>query len=148
MHRVPYGGPQLSRQNQKRHGKTENLTAKPKTSRQKQNTSRQNQKPHGKSKIPHGKTKNLTAKPNIACVAGAWKLWAKERTGAREGDTPRLACLLLARPFFLVPTTSKRLLRRLNQILHSKNKIALVLTWVFAFEVRYLVFAVKYLVLP
>ena len=31
----------------------------------------------------------------IACVAGAWKLWAKERTGAREGDT-----LLLARPFF------------------------------------------------
>ena len=22
-----------------------------------------------------------------ACVAGAWKLWAKERTGAREGDT-------------------------------------------------------------
>ena len=29
----------------------------------------------------------------------------KERTGAREGDT---------RPFFLVPTTSKRLLRRLT----------------------------------
>ena len=23
----------------------------------------------------------------IACVAGAWKKWAKERTGAREGDT-------------------------------------------------------------
>ena len=37
---------------------------------------------------------------------------------------------------------------RQNKILHSKNKIALVLTWVFAFEVRYLVFAVKYLVLP
>ena len=42
-----YGGPQLSRQNRKRHGKTKNLTAKtkyfmakPKTSRQKQNTSR------------------------------------------------------------------------------------------------------------
>ena len=59
---VTYGGPQLSRQNQKPHGKNENITAKPKTSRQKQNTSRQNQKPHGKSKIPHGKTKNLTAK--------------------------------------------------------------------------------------
>ena len=51
-----YGGPQLSRQNQKPHdktkiphGKTENLTAKPKTSRQNQN--------------PHGKTKDLTAKP-------------------------------------------------------------------------------------
>ena len=57
-----YGGPQLSRQNKKPHGKnkiphgkTENLTAKPKTSRQ-------NRKPHGKNKIPHGKTENLTAK--------------------------------------------------------------------------------------
>ena len=38
-------GPQLSRQNQKPHGKTENLTAKTKTSRQ-------NQKPHGKSNYP------------------------------------------------------------------------------------------------
>ena len=84
-----YGGPQLSRQNQKPHGKNKNITAKPKTSRQKQNTSRQNQK-------PHGKTENLLAKP----------------------------------------------------ILHSKNKIALVLPWVFAFAVRYLAFPVKYLVLP
>ena len=24
---------------------------------------------------------------SLACVAGAWKKWAKERTGAREGDT-------------------------------------------------------------
>ena len=47
-----YGGPQLSRQNQKPHGKTENLTAKtkyltakPKTLRQKQNSSQQNEKP-------------------------------------------------------------------------------------------------------
>ena len=23
----------------------------------------------------------------LGCVAGAWKKWAKERTGAREGDT-------------------------------------------------------------
>ena len=45
-----YGGPQLSRQNQKPHGKnkiphgkTENLTGKPKTSQQ-------NRKPHGKTK--------------------------------------------------------------------------------------------------
>ena len=55
----------------------------------------------------------------LACVAGAWKKWVKERTGARKGDTrrvrelPPLACLLLARPFFKVPTTSKHLLRRL-----------------------------------
>ena len=38
----------------------------------------------------------------------------KERTGAHEGDTP-LTCLHLAHPFFLVPTTSKRLLRRLSK---------------------------------
>ena len=63
VHLYTYGGPQLSGQNQKPHGKnkiphvkTENLTAKTKTSRQ-------NQKPHGKNKIPHDKTKNLTAKP-------------------------------------------------------------------------------------
>ena len=80
---ISYGGPQLSRQNQK---------------------------PHGKNKIPHGKTKNLTAKTKY--------LTAKPKTS------------------------------RQNQILHSKSKIALVLPWVFAFAVRYLVFAVKYLVLP
>ena len=60
--RGSYGGTQLSRQNQKPHGKNKNIAAKPKTSQQKQNTSRQNQKPHGKNKIPHGKTKYFTAK--------------------------------------------------------------------------------------
>ena len=54
-----YGGPQLSQQNQKPHGKTKNLTAKTKTSQQKQNTSRQNQN-------HHGKTKDLMAKPNTS----------------------------------------------------------------------------------
>ena len=57
--------PKTSRQKQKHHGKTKNLTAKtkyltakPKTSRQlKQNTSRQNQKPHGKTKCFTAKTK-------------------------------------------------------------------------------------------
>ena len=48
----------------------------------------------------------------LACVAGACKQWEKERTGAREGDT-RGVSLLLARPFFLAPTTSKCLLRGL-----------------------------------
>ena len=44
-----------------------------------------------------------------------------ERNGAREGDTrgvSLLACLLLARQFLLVPTTSKRLLRRLSNYCH------------------------------
>ena len=51
-------------QKQKHHGETKNLTAKtkyltakPKTSRQKQNTSRQNQKPHGKTKYFTAKAK-------------------------------------------------------------------------------------------
>ena len=56
----------VSQQNQKPHGRNKNITAKPKTSRQKQNTLRQNQNPHGKNKIPHGKTKNLMAKPNTS----------------------------------------------------------------------------------
>ena len=71
MH-YPYGGPQLSRQNQKPHGKNKiphgktknlkaktkylttkpNLTAKPKTSRQNQILHSKNQIPHGKSKYP------------------------------------------------------------------------------------------------
>ena len=44
--------------------------------------------------------------------------------------------------------TAKPKTSRQNQMLHSKNKIALVLPWVFAFAVRYLAFAVKYLVSP
>ena len=38
--------------------------------------------------------------------------------------------------------TAKPKISRQNQILHNKNKIALVLPWVFAFAVRYLAFAV------
>ena len=40
----------------------------------------------------------------IACVAGAWKKWSSERTGAREGDT------------IVTPTTCMRLLRRPREI--------------------------------
>ena len=68
-----YGGPQLSRQNQKSrgknkipHGKTINLTAKTKYLTTKPKTSRQNQILHSKNKIPHGKTENLTAKTKTA----------------------------------------------------------------------------------
>ena len=71
-----YGGPQLSRENQKPRdktkipdGKTENLTAKPKTSRQNQN--------------PHGKGKDLTAKPN---------------TSQQKSNTSRQKQILTAKP--------------------------------------------------
>ena len=78
----------------------------------------------------HGKTKNLTAKTKY--------LTAKPKTSRQKqkphGKTKNL--------------TAKQNTSRQNQILHSKNKIALVLPWVFAFVLRYLVFAVKYLVLP
>ena len=50
--RSTYGGPQLSRQNQKPHAKTKYPW--------------QNRKPHGKNKIPHDKTKTLTAKPKTS----------------------------------------------------------------------------------
>ena len=40
---------------------------------------------------------------------------ARGRHARCEGASSPLACLLLARPFFLVPTTSKRLLRRLQK---------------------------------
>ena len=36
--------------------------------------------------------------PQIACVAGAWKQWAKERTGMREGDTQGVRERLHGRP--------------------------------------------------
>ena len=107
--------PKTSRQKQKPHGKTKNLSTRPKTSRQ-------NQKLHGKSKIPHGKTKNLTAKPKTS----------------RQNQIPH----------------SK------NQILHGKTKYPrqnqsyLFLLWiiwfcraVFGFAVSYFVFAVRFLVL-
>ena len=72
-----YGGPQLSRQNRKPHGKNKNITAKTKYLTAKPKTSRQKQK-------------YLTAKPKTS---------------------------------------------RQNQILRSKNKIALVLPLVFAFPI-------------
>ena len=46
---------------------------------------------------------------DVACVAGTWKWWAQEKTGAGEVD----ARVFLARARSLFrPTTSKRLLRR------------------------------------
>ena len=59
-----YGGPPLSRQNQKPHdknkilhGKTENLTAKTKYLTTKPKLSRQNQILYSKNQRPHGKSK-------------------------------------------------------------------------------------------
>ena len=41
---------------------------------------------HPSGKRGPGKRGWLPTKP-LACVAGAWKQWAQERTGPREGDT-------------------------------------------------------------
>ena len=121
--------PKTSWQKQKHHGKTKNLTAKtkyltakPKTSRQKQNTSRQNRKPHGKNK-------NLTAKPKISL-----------QNQRPHGKTK----------YFTAKT--KYLTAKANT--HGKTKAILLLLWsiwfcreVFDFAVRYFVFAVRFLVL-
>ena len=42
--------------------------------------------------------------PQIACVAGAWKYWAQERTGGREGDTWGKKEYLPGRPTKIVST--------------------------------------------
>ena len=57
----------------------------------------------------------------IARVAGAWKLWAQERT-ERANET-RVS--LLRTTFFPVPITSKRRLHRLlfsQEVPHEMNK--------------------------
>ena len=41
---------------------------------------------------------------SLACVAGAWKYWAKEKTGAREGDTRGVRECLHRRPTKIVST--------------------------------------------
>ena len=84
------------------------VTAKPKTSRQ-------NHK-------PHGKTKNLTAKPKTS-----------RQNQKRHVKTKNLRAkikYLTAKP---KTSRQKQNTSRQNQILHSKNKIALVLPWVFVF---------------
>ena len=64
-----YGGPQLSRQNKKSHGKNKKPTAKQKASRQKQKTHGNIKSLTAKTKSPrqkqkaHGKRNKLTAKP-------------------------------------------------------------------------------------
>ena len=71
--------------------------------------------------------KKLNSKEAFSSLIPAWlKVACVEVVGEREnerargrhargeGATSSLACLLLARPCFLVPTTSKRLLRRLG----------------------------------
>ena len=62
-----------SRQNRKPHGKNKSLTGKPKTSRQ-------IQRPHGKTKYFRAKTKYLTAKANThgktkAILLLLWSIW-------------------------------------------------------------------------
>ena len=102
--------PKTSRQKQKPYSKTKNLTAKTKYLTAKTKNSRQKQKPHGKNKIPHDKTKNLTAKPN---------------TSQQK------------------PNTSRQ-----KQIPTAKPKLFFFCCEEFGLAVRYVVFAVRFLVLP
>ena len=102
------------------HGKTKNLTAKPKTSRQKQNTLRQNRKPHGKNKNLTAKTKYLTTKPKTS------------RQNQRRWKTSR----------------QNQILHSKNQIPHGKSKYPLQNQSYFAFAVKYLILSWGILLLP
>ena len=87
--------------------------------------------------ICHGTTKNFTSKTKTS-----------RQNQKPHGKTKNLTAktkYLTAKP---KTSRQKQNTSRQNQILHSKSKIALVLPWVFAFAVRYLGFAVNYLVLP
>ena len=119
---VPYGGPQLSRQNQKPrgknkipHGNTKNLTAKTKPHGK-------FKIPHGKIKIPHGKTKNLTAKSKYLTTK-----------------------YLTAKPY---TSQQKPTHRRQKQIPTAKPKLFCLCCEVFGFAVRFLVLLWGILFLP
>ena len=58
---------------------------------------------------------NVQPTQQVLGSSGRKKGRAHERE-TREGRGRPLKCLLLAHPFFLVPTTSKRLLRRLSNV--------------------------------
>ena len=69
-----------SRQKQKPQGRPKNVTAKTKYVTKKPKPSQQNQRPHGKTKYFTAKTKYLTAKANTHCKTKAilflqWSIW-------------------------------------------------------------------------
>ena len=69
-----------------------------------------------------GERENGRARGRHARGEGAPARKAPEnRSNSHSGASSPLACLLLARPFFLVPTTSKRLLRRLVTQLFTRK---------------------------
>ena len=127
--RSTYGGPQLSRQNQKPHAKTKYPW--------------QNRKPHGKNKIPHGKTKNLTAKTNTSwqnrnLTAKTKTSWQKQNTSRQNQNPHSKTKDLTAKPNTSQqkPNTSWQ-----KQILTAKPKL-------FCFCCEVFVFAMRFLVLP
>ena len=71
---ISYGGPQLSRQNQKHHSKTKNLTTK--TSRQNQNTSRQKQNTSWQNQILHCKNEIALVLPWVFAFAVRYLVFA------------------------------------------------------------------------
>ena len=85
----------------------------------------------------HGKIKNLTAKTKTSRQ--------NQKPHGKDKIPHGITKNLTAKTKYLKAKTKTS---RQNQMLHSKSKIASVLPWVIAFAVRYLVFAVKYLVLP
>ena len=57
------------------------------------------------------------SRPKCLCEENLW-CSGSEKISLQTGRKSPLACPLLARPFFLASTTSKRLLRKLENLLH------------------------------
>ena len=72
---------------------------------------------------------------DLACVARAWKWWAQEKTGAREGDTPRVspsrASVLSFAHYFQAPATQamidpdNQVIILKSSLLHIQHQVAL-----------------------
>ena len=76
-----------------------------------------------KSRKPYHKESDRNPQSLFACVASARKNGRTRGRRARgEGAPSPFACLPLARPFFLAPTTSKRLLRRLGAYIRGHHR--------------------------
>ena len=85
-----------------------------------------------KRRKPYHKGRDRNPQSLLACVTGARKNGRTRGRRARAEGAP-FACLPLACPFFLAPTTSKRLLRRLRTYIRGHHRTRGGSSWVGGF---------------
>ena len=101
-----YGGPQLSWQNQKPHGKNKNITGKPKPSRQNQILHSKNQIPHGRSKQPQQNQSYFVFA--VKYLVLPWGFWFCREVFCFSRDVFVFAVRFLVLPWQLWTTILKR----------------------------------------